>query len=86
MAQIQASIDSSEVRGTGNNLYALIQADIDDAKDTTIELWRANNEEHLYEQVAEVFYEGEDPEDLIGPNFDEKIWGIMWLPKFIGTL
>jgi hypothetical protein len=86
MTQIQVSIDSSEVRGTGNKLYALIQVDTDDSEDTTIELWRANNEDHFYEQVSEAFYNGEDPEDFIGPNFDKEIWGIILLPKFIGTL
>jgi hypothetical protein len=86
MAHIQALIDSSEVNGTGNKLYVLIMVNQDDSEDTTLELWRADSEDHLYDQVAEEFYDGEDPDDFMGPNFEEEIWGMLWLPKFLGTL
>jgi hypothetical protein len=86
MAHIQALIDSSGVNGTGNKLYALIMVNQDDSEDTTLELWRADSEDHLYDQVAEEFYDGEDPDDFMGPNFEEEIWGMLWLPKFLGTL
>ena len=86
MSQIETLIDPTTVRGTGSNLYALIQVDQDDAEDTTISLWRADSEDHLYDQVAEEFYDGEDPEDFMGPNFDEEIWGFLWLPKYIGAV
>jgi hypothetical protein len=86
MAHIQALIDSSEVNGTGNKLYAVIMVNQDDSEDTTLQLWRADSEDHLYDQVAEEFYDGEDPGDFMGPNFEEEIWGMLWLPKFLGTL
>jgi hypothetical protein len=86
MAHIQALIDSSEVNGTGNKLYVLIMVNQDDSEDTTLQLWRADSEDHLYDQVAEEFYDGEDPDDFMGPNFEEEIWGMLWLPKFLGTL
>ena len=39
---IETIIDPTKVQGTGNNLYALIKVDQDDAEDTTIQLWRAD--------------------------------------------
>ena len=83
---IETIIDPTTVQGAGSNLYALIIVNQDDAEDTTIQLWRADSEDHLYDQVSEEFYDGEDPEDFMGPNFDEEIWGLLWLPKFIGTV
>jgi len=83
---LKALIDPSTVQGTGANLYSVIMIDQDDSEDTRMELWRADSEDHLYDQVAERFYDGEDPEKFIGPDFEEEIWGILWLPQFIGTL
>ena len=65
MTNLKALIDSSAVQGTGSNLYALIMVDQDDSEDTTLELWRADSEDHLYDQVSESFYDGEDPEEFI---------------------
>ena len=53
MTHVQALIDPNTIKGTGNNLCALIQVDQDDSEDATIELWRAYNQDHLYNQVAE---------------------------------
>ena len=83
---LKALIDSTTVQGTGANLYSVIMVDQDDSEDTMMELWRADSEDHLYDQVAESFYGGEDPEEFTGPDFEEEIWGILWLPQFIGTL
>ena len=83
---LKALIDSTTVQGTGANLYSVIMVDQDDYEDTMMELWRADSEDHLYDQVAESFYDGEDPEEFIGPDFEEEIWGILWIPQFIGTL
>jgi hypothetical protein len=86
MAQIEALIDPTTVQGTGNNLYGIIMVDQDDSEDTRIELWKADSEDHLYDQLAEIFYDGEDPEDFMGPNFEEEIWGLVWLPKYLGKI
>ena len=86
MKTLEAIIDIAQIKGIGSNLYALIQVDQDDAEDTIIQLWRADTEDHLYDQVAEEFYDGEDPDDFMGPNFEEEIWGMLWLPKFIGII
>jgi hypothetical protein len=86
MNTLETIIDIAQIKGIGSNLYALIQVDQDDAEDTTIQLWRADTEDHLYDQVAEEFYDGEDPDDFMGPNFEEEIWGMLWLPKFIGSI
>lgn len=85
---IETLIDPTTVQGTGNNLYALIKVDQDDAEDTTIELWRADNEDHLYDQVLEDFQGDADDsmkESLVF-DFENELWGLLWLPKFIGTV
>ena len=86
MSHIETLIKADIVQGTGINLYVVIQIDEDDSEDTTIQLWKADNEDHLCDQLSEQFYDGEDPDDFPGPNFEEEIWGILWLPKLIGTV
>jgi hypothetical protein len=86
MSQIETLIDPTTVRGTGSNLYAMISVDLDDSEDTSIQLWKADSEDHLYDQVSEEFYDGEDPDDFMGPNFEEEIWGLVFLPKYIGQI
>jgi hypothetical protein len=86
MSQIETLIDPTTVQGTGSNLYAVIMVDLDDSEDTSIQLWKADSEDHLYDQVSEEFYDGEDPDDFMGPNFEEEIWGLVYLPKYIGQI
>ena len=86
MSHIETLIKAGIVQGTGINLYVVIQVDEDDTEDTTIQLWKADNEDHLFDQLSDQFYDGEDPDDFLGPNFEEEIWGILCLPKLIGTV
>jgi hypothetical protein len=71
MSQIETSIDPTAVQGTGSNLYAVIMIGQDDSEDTTLQLWRADDEDHLYDQVSEEFYDGQEP---------------VYLPKYIGIV
>ena len=48
--QIKVSM-VDELHGTGTDVFALIMVDQDDSEDTQLQLWRADNEEHLYDQV-----------------------------------
>ena len=83
--EIKALLDCG-INGTGTDLFALILVDPSDSEDSRIELWRADSEDHLYDQVSEEFYDGEDPEDFHGPNFEEDIWGVLWSPQRIGKV
>ncbi len=71
MSQIEAIIDPTTVQGTGSNLYAVIMIGQDDSEDTTLRLWRADDEDHLYDQVSKDFYDGQEP---------------VYLPKYIGIV
>ena len=64
----------------------MIQVDQDDSEDTSIQLWRADDEDHLFDQASELFHDGSDPDYLDGPNFEEEIWGLVWIPKYIGAI
>ena len=86
MSQIETLIDPTTVRGTGSNLYALIQVDQDDAEDTTISLWRADSEDHLYDQVLEELKGDADNVEELVFDFENELWGLLWLPQFIGTV
>lgn len=86
MTQITTIIDPTKVQGIGNRLYAIIYVDQDDSEDTSMNLWRADDEDHLYDQLSENYYDGEDPEDFMGPNFEEEIWGLLYLPTYIGQI
>lgn len=88
------------IRGeSGNQLFALIVIDEDDSEDTTIEFWRANSEEELYDAVKADFLgiddssedddenddESDDYEEEGLSKFDED-WGFKILPKLIGRI
>jgi hypothetical protein len=83
---IETIIDPTTVQGTGNNLYALIKVDQDDAEDTTIQLWRADSEDHLYDQVLEELKGDEANVEELVFDFENELWGLLWLPQFIGTV
>ena len=52
---IKAQIDPGKVRGEGKKIYIVVTVDQEDPEDTSTEIWRANDEDHLYEQVKEDF-------------------------------
>ena len=81
MSHLETIIDPTTVQGNGRNLYALIMIDQDDAEDTSFRLWRADDEDHFYDQVNKKF-----GEDNFGEDLETEIWGILWLPKYIGQI
>jgi hypothetical protein len=77
-------ISPEEINGEGNLLYTVIFIDEDDHEDTNIELWKANDEDHLYEQVKEEVVQSSE-ERMENTIFDDS-WGYTILHKFIGAL
>ncbi len=67
----------SKINGIGKELYAIIFTDFD----FDIELWFANDRDHLYELVKDDYIENlkiKDDED-----FDDDIWGMTLIPKYL---
>jgi hypothetical protein len=88
MSQINAIIESATVMGSGNNLYTIVMVDRDDSEDTSIQLWRADDEDHLYDQALEDFQGDTDEsfKESLAVDFENEIWGLLWLPKYIGSV
>lgn len=81
--------ETIKVNGEGNTLFAVVTVDREDCEDTTTELWLANDEYHLEEQVmleflgVDTIEEAEDHEMKF--QFDED-WGFSIIPTKIGSL
>ncbi len=78
---------TEKVKGdlTGKKLFVVVTMDKDDSEDSTTELWRANDEDHLQDLIKEE-YVGDDFEDEDNPfseQFDED-WGFSILVTEIG--
>lgn len=85
MSHIKVSIDQSQVKGEGKLLYLITMIDTEDPEYTSVQLWRADDEEHLYKQAEADFlayYISQDSE-----FFEMEIWNSYWVPtRFIGTI
>jgi hypothetical protein len=93
MTQTTVSIPTEEIHGKGSQLWALIFVDEDDAEDTNLELWRADDEEDLYQQYKSSWDEenedDEDDEEESDDFFMQRLdddWGYKILPKLIGKI
>lgn len=86
--------ETRTIHGEGGQLWGIIIIDEDDSEDSTLELWRANDEDHLYEQfkVSRMGYQEDDEDD---DDDDEEMtleyrldqdWGFTLLPQFIGNI
>jgi len=83
MTAVKATINENKIQGSGSNLYIVTMVDLDDAEDTSFQLWRADSEDHLYDQAEEEFAEGVEEMEKY---FENEVWGYYWIPKFIGTI
>jgi hypothetical protein len=81
--EIKLNLDWDQPHGEGKILWAVISVDTDDAEDSNVSLWRADSEEHLYEQVKADWL-GEDEEEL-ADDFEED-WGYKIIPKRLGEV
>ena len=65
-----------EIFGTGTQVWGIIYIDSDDCEDTSLEMWFADSEEHLYDQVVE----HHDIDEMLIESFKED-WGYKILPR-----
>lgn len=88
---IQVKIPKDTVHGAGSKLFAVVSVDMEDSEDTLTELWLAEDEDDLFEQVKRetVDPDGEDENyeenSEIAYSFDEE-WGNSMLFTEIGTV
>jgi hypothetical protein len=81
--EIKLNLDWDQPHGVGKIFWAVISVDTDDAEDSNVSLWRADSEEHLYEQVKADWL-GEDAEEL-ADDFEED-WTYKIIPKRLGEV
>ena len=88
---MKVEIDDKLVNGDVNakTLFAVVVVDDEDTEDSRVELWRANDEDHLCSLVKATYVEepdeDDDEPDPIEQLFDDD-WGIKILPEKIGTI
>jgi hypothetical protein len=75
----------------GKELYIVTTIDEDDSEDTDADLWKANDELHLYILVKETYLgeEPDDPEDFSDAELAlkfERDWGMTILYKKIANI
>lgn len=80
--ELKINFDWGYPHGTGKILWAIISVDEDDSEDSNVSLWRADSEEHLYDQVK-TDWVGDDEE--IADDFEEA-WAYKIIPKRIGEV
>jgi hypothetical protein len=80
--EIKLNLDWDQPHGKGKIIWAIISVDLDDAEDSNVSLWRADDEEHLYDQVK-ADWVGDDAE--IADDFEES-WNYRIIPKRLGEI
>jgi hypothetical protein len=80
--ELKINFDWGYPHGAGKILWAIISVDEDDSEDSNVSLWRADSEEHLYDQVK-TDWVGDDEE--IADDFEEA-WAYKIIPKRIGEV
>jgi len=68
----------------GKALFTITQVDVEDAEDTTVNLWRANDHDHLQElYIKEHTTEDDTPNDDYIVSQIEEDWGLIIIPQEI---
>jgi hypothetical protein len=80
---LKVNFDWDQPHGKGKILWAVISVDTDDAEDSNVSLWRADDEEHLYDQVK-ADWVGDACEE-IADDFEED-WAYRIIPKRLGEI
>ena len=80
---LKVNFDWDYPHGAGKFLWAIISVDEDDSEDSNVSLWRADDEEHLYNQVK-ADWVGEDSEEAF-EDFEES-WAYRIIPKRLGEI
>jgi hypothetical protein len=86
-ARIEVLLSEDKIHGnqSGNNLYLVTFIEYDDPEDTFTEIWRASDEEDLYDQIKTEL--SEDADDPI--SFEDEFegdWGGAIQCKLIGEV
>jgi hypothetical protein len=86
-AKIEVLIPLEKIFGnqSGNNLYLVTFIEHDEPEDTFTEMWRASNEDDLYEQVKDDRSEDADDQIQFEESFEED-WGTDILFELIGEV
>lgn len=73
---INLNFEEGAVIGEGKNLWTVIYVS-EDHEDSTVQLWLADDEEHLYEQVKSdvVGEEGDHGYEQMSEQFEFELWG-----------
>jgi hypothetical protein len=79
---LKVNFDWDYPHGAGKFLWAVISVDEDDSEDSNVSLWRADDEERLYDQVK-ADWVGDDEE--IADDFEEA-WAYRIIPKRLGEI
>lgn len=91
---MNVQLTEHNVRGNekGKKLFVLVTVDQEDTEDTTIELWRADSEDELYELVKEAYVGETEEEDGDTSNLTGRIifdfdsdWGFSILFTEVGV-
>lgn len=92
MKKVNVSIEEKLIKGEGKLLFTVTFVDVEDSEDTTTQLWRADSEEELEDELKLDFYgvetqeEAEEfEENLMGPLWDDE-YGITILVNQIGKI
>lgn len=82
--ELKVNFDWDYPHGEGKILWAVISVDEDDSEDSNVSLWRADSEEHLYDQIK-ADWVGDDDEYDIAEDFEES-WNYKIIPKRLGEI
>jgi hypothetical protein len=80
---LKVNFDWDYPHGAGKFLWAIISVDVEDSEDSNVSLWRADDEEHLYNQIK-ADWVGEDDEEAF-EDFEED-WAYRIIPKRLGEI
>ena len=84
MTNIKVSVNQDDIKGEGKLLYLITMVDTEDPEYTSVQLWRADDEDHLYNQAEADFLDYFTSQD--SEFFEMEIWNEYWVPRFIGTI
>jgi len=78
------------IDGEGTILYLVNFLDVDSLYDSNVEMWLANNEDHLRSQIRETYFLADDEEDVEDQqNLDSELddrWGSTILHREMGEM
>jgi hypothetical protein len=74
---MNVEINKEKLFGEGDILYTVVYIDKEDSEDSITEMWLANNEDDLSDQVQDSYIgldDGDEPDPMAIQEFEDK-WG-----------